>query len=104
SILPRSIFSIAADMAYSVRHAGLLDGAPALVWPPCATYMMLVASSMTIPLVAWFSSDRGKPFTTSTLVHDVPFQVSLEMMPELVSRLRSPAVPPPPMRGSLEAT
>ena len=53
-------------------------------------------------LVAWFSSERGRPRTRSTLVQVEPLRVSRETTPELVSGFRMPPVVPAPMRGSLE--
>ena len=100
----RSIERIAADRAYSGRRVKLCEGAPWLVWPPTATYSVLVAGSSAIPLEEWFSSDRGRPRTRSSFVHDEPLRVSRERIPELVSRLVSVPAPPPPIRGSEEPT
>ena len=53
-------------------------------------------------LVEWFSSDLGRPLTKSITSQLVPFQVSLVMIPELVSKPLSPLGPP--HLGSLELT
>src|SRR5918998_279346 len=100
----KSILRIAAESAYSGKRAKLLEGAPWLVLPPAATNKVWPSALSCIPLTEWFSSDRGRPRTRSVLTHFEPSQSSREMIPELVSRLRSVPEPPAPMRGSLEPT
>src|SRR5918993_632167 len=97
----RSISSTAADSAYSAVLEKKCDGAPLLVLPPCVRESLVPSALSTMPLGEWFSSERGRPRIRSTLVQLEPFQVSLDRMPELVSRLRSPKLA---MRGSLEVT
>src|SRR6056297_697501 len=104
SIASRSTDSRAADSAYSGVPEKLLLGAPWLVCPPDITYSVLVVGSRSIPLVEWFSSDRGRPRTSWTWSQLLPFHVSLEITPEFVSRFTSSPPPPPPMRGSDELT
>ena len=79
-----------------------MEGDPALVCPPTAKYKVLVTASNCIPLVAWFSSERGNPRTRSIFTHEVPFQESRETMPELVSKFVVPLGPP--IRLSLDET
>ncbi len=62
-----------------------------------------------MPLRLCFSSERGSPRTRSSFSHAPPGPVFVrrEIVPELVSRLMSPASPvptPPPVRGSLDVT
>ena len=63
-----------------------------------------MAGSSCRPFTEWFSSERGRPRTRSTFCQLDPFQVSREIMLELVSRLVSAPDGPPPVRGSLEPT
>jgi hypothetical protein len=81
----------------------LVEGAPALVWPPCATKSVRPSSFSARPFVAWFSSQRGRPRTMSTFSQSPVSgsQVRREMTPELVS---SPVSLATAMRGSLELT
>src|SRR5918997_948569 len=100
----RSILRIAAESAYSGKRAKFLEGAPWLVLPPAATNSVWPSALSCMPLTEWFSSERGSPRTRSVLTHWEPFQLRREMIPELVSRLRSVPEPPAPMRGSLDPT
>jgi hypothetical protein len=59
-----------------------------------------------MPLPVWFSSDRGRPRTRSSLlqVEVEAFHVRRDTMPEFVSRFLSVPLGPPPIRGSLDVT
>ena len=109
----RSTSRIAADSGCSSWPAKLFEGAPVLALPPEATIIRSetrrpFASNSWItssPLVAWFSSDRGRPRTMSMAVQlSGPVCVIIVMTPELVSRLLSLPLPPAPMRLSDEVT
>ena len=59
----------------------------------------------TNAFVAWFSSERGSPRTTSWLCQPfAPRRVRREITPELVSRFVWVPCVPPPVRGSLDET
>jgi hypothetical protein len=53
------------------------------------TYRVFVSGSRSMPLVEWFSSERGSPRMSWTWSQLDPFQVSFDRMPELVSRFES---------------
>ena len=113
AIIVRSISRSAPDSGCSCCPAKLFEGAPVFALPPEATIIrsdtsLPLASISWItssPLVAWFSSDRGRPRTMSIASHVfAPVCTSFVITPELVSRLMSPPLLPAPMRLSDEVT